>query len=162
MTDKYSQIWRTVKKCFSLALVLFISVALSVTAPDTALAEDFGDLVFYEGNDCKQDIVFTYNSEASADDNCQTSGTGCYGDNDEARSLLITGFANPGTRIKVFDSTSADTTDDYTVIDILPDLPLEGTCVGTFEQTQQRSGYKVAHVHKDGLDGQVSHVTVQP
>ncbi|MDF2387302.1 hypothetical protein JMG10_37985 [Nostoc ellipsosporum NOK] len=160
MTDKYSQIWRTVKKCFSLALVLFISVALSVTAPDTALAQGFGDLIFYEGNNCQQDIVFTYNSEASADDNCETSGTGCYEKGNEARSLLITGFANTDTRIKVFDSPSADTTDDYTVIDILPDLPPEGACVGSFEQTQLRPGYKITHIRKDGLDGQISHVTV--
>lgn len=162
MTDRYSQIWRTVKKCFSLALVLFISVALSVTAPDKALAEDFKDLFFYDDKNCYGNVVSQYDSEASADDNCQTSGTGCYGKDDKAKSLVITGFAKPGTRIKVFDSPSADTSDDYTVIDILPDLIPEGTCVSTFEQTQLRPGYKMTHIHKDGLDGQVSHVTVQP
>lgn len=121
-----------------------------------------GDLVFYEGNGCTQDIVFTYNSEAAADENCQKSGTACYGDNDEARSLLIVGIANPGTRIKLFDSPSAATDDDYTVIDIKDDLPPEGACVETFEQSKLQPGFRESYVRKNGLDGKVSHVTIRP
>ncbi|HLO86438.1 MAG TPA: hypothetical protein VK203_15770 [Nostocaceae cyanobacterium] len=153
-------------KFFSVLLILLTS-SVVFAAPNPALAQDLslrevGDLVFYEGNGCTQDIVFTYNSEVAANDNCQTSGTACYGDNDEARSLLITGFAKPATRIKVYDSPSADTTDDYAVIDILPDLPPEGSCVSTFEQSTIRPGFRMSYVRKDGLDGKISHVTIQP
>ena len=147
--------------------VFLVVVSLMLVTYPAALAQEatpfeVGDLVFYEGNNCTQDIVFTYNSEVPANDNCQTPGTACYGDNDEARSLLITGFAKPGTRVKVYDSPTADTTDDYAVIDILPDVPPEGACVGTFEQSVIRPGFRISYIRKDGLDGKISHVTVQP
>jgi hypothetical protein len=155
-----------INKLFSFLLILLTSSVL-FAAPNVALAQDSsvreaGDLAFYEGNGCTQDIVFNYDSEKSADDNCQTSGTACYGDNDEARSLLIVGIAKPGTRIRVYDSPSADLTDDYAVIDILPDLPPEGACVSTFEQSVLRPGYRMSYVRKDGLDGKISRVKVQP
>jgi hypothetical protein len=148
-----------INKLFSFLLILLTSSVL-FAAPNVALAEA-GDLVFYEGNGCDQDIVFTYNSEESADDNCKKSGA-CKGDNDEARSLLIVGIAKPGTRIRVYDSPSASTTDDYAIIDILSDLPLEGACVSTFEQNLLSQGYRIIYVPKNGLDGKISHVTVQP
>lgn len=168
MRDRCAQIWTTVKKFVLFSVILFISIALLGTVPDVALAQgieplEAADLVFYEGNDCTQDIVFTYDSEKSADDNCQSSGTACHGDNDEARSLFIASYAVPGARVKVFDSPSADTTDDFAVIDILSDVPpVGGTCVGTFEQNALRPGYKINYVPKNGLDGKVSHITVRP
>lgn len=131
-------------------------------AQETVPPETEGDLVFYEGNRCSQDIVFTYDSEASADDNCQKKGNPCHGDNDEARSLLILGIAKPGTRIRVYDSPGADLTDDYAIIDILSNLPAEGVCVSTFEQSVAGSGYRMSYVRKNGLDGKISHVRVQP
>jgi hypothetical protein len=154
-----------INKLFSFLLILLTSSVL-FAAPNVALAQDFsvreaGDLVFYEGNSCTQDIVFTYDSEKSADDNCKNSGA-CDGDNDEARSLLIVGIAKPGTRIRVYDSPSASLTDDYAIIDILSDLPPEGACVDTFEQSVTNPGYRMSYVRKNGLDGKISHVTVRP
>ena len=151
---------------FSVCLLISPHAAQAQTAVPLEVGDavplEVGDLVFYEGNDCTQDIVFTYNSEVAADENCKKSGTACYGDNDEARSLLITGFAKPRTRIKVFDSPSAATDDDYTVIGIRDDLPAEGSCVDTFEQSKVTPGFRESYVRKNGLDGKVSHVTIRP
>lgn len=154
-----------IKNCLSVNF-LSLLVAGNMAFAQLAYAQEIvpqeaGDLVFYEGNGCSQDIVFTYDSERSADDNCQNSGA-CDGDNDEARSLLIVGIAKPGTRIRVYDSPSASLTDDYAIIDILPNLPPEGVCIRTFEQSVSRRGYRMSYVHKNGLDGKISHVTVRP
>jgi hypothetical protein len=154
------------KKFFFFLATFLFSVCLLISPP-TAQAQDavlleVDDLEFYEGPNCTEDRVFTYNSEVAADENCQERETQCYGDNDEARSLKIIGFARPGTRIKVFDSPTAATDDDYTLIQIQDNLPLEGACVETFEVTKMTPGFKEIHRHKNGLDGKVSHVTILP
>ncbi|KAB8315119.1 hypothetical protein SD81_034650 [Tolypothrix campylonemoides VB511288] len=61
------------KNFFSFLVILLASVSLLTAVPSVALAQglnEIGDLVFYEGNNCTQDIVFTYNSEKAANDNC--------------------------------------------------------------------------------------------
>ncbi|HLP87880.1 MAG TPA: hypothetical protein VK184_04630 [Nostocaceae cyanobacterium] len=41
-------------------------------------------------------------------------------------------------------------------------MPPEGACVSTFEQSVIRPGFRMSYVRKDGLDGKVSYVTIQP
>jgi hypothetical protein len=68
-----------INKFFSFLLILLISFVLSA-ALNVALAQDSsvresGDLVFYEGNDCKQDILFTYDSTFAVTKQHQTHYT---------------------------------------------------------------------------------------
>lgn len=150
--------WRMLAR---LALVAVTVVfALSVTH-----AQPVNDLVFYEGDGCSQDIVFTYNSRVDADDNCKSGGA-CKGDNDEARSLRIGKTVRVGTRIILFDSPGGDTDDDFVTIDVLdPDfLRPEGYCLVSFEQTFSNpdinSGIQTDYFRKNGLNGKVSRVRI--
>ncbi|MBI0434368.1 hypothetical protein [Roseomonas sp. KE0001] len=138
---------------------------LALSAAGQAKALD--DLIFYEGNGCTQDIVFTYDSRVARNDNCKRSGP-CDGDNDEARSLRILKSAAMNTRIVVFDSPDARQDDDFTVIDILrPDfMEDQGYCLRSFEQNfdtpRENQGILVDYVRKNGLDGKISRVRVIP
>lgn len=160
MNTKLTSRINLLRRNFFCFLVIFLaSLSLLILNQTTALAAD--DLVFYEGNDCQQDIVFTYDSTVFVDENCQSSGSACYGDNDEARSLKILGFVNPGTRVEVYDHPDADSTDDYAVIDIL-DPNFDEFCVNTFEKNINEDGVQVYVAYKNGLDGKISHNTVIP
>ncbi len=154
----------------SLPRLLFVSlftVFLSIVLVQKANTQQVADLIFYEGNGCTQDIVFTYNSYIAANDNCKKRGS-CKGDNDEARSLRIAKSVNPNARIVVYDSPGGDTTDDYTVIDIINRrfMQPEGYCLRTFENNfsnpNLNSGIQVDYIRKNGLDGKVSRVQVIP
>ena len=155
-------------KSFPKVFVTFLVIAFtSVVLVQKVNAQQVDDLIFYEGNGCTQDIVFTYNSYKAANDNCKKSGP-CKGDNDEARSLRIAKRVNPRARIVVYDSPGGDTTDDYTVIDIIDRkfMQPEGYCLRTFENDfsnpNLNSGIQVDYIKKNGLDGKVSRVRVIP
>lgn len=158
---------KLVKNFSSVLFVLFITAFLSIVLIQKTNAQQVPDLIFYEGNRCSQDIVFTYNSYIAANDNCKKSGS-CKGDNDEARSPRITKSVNPNARIVVYDSPSGDTTDDYTVIDVVNRqfMQPEGYCLRTFENTfsnpNLNSGIQVDYISKNGLDGKISRVQVIP
>jgi hypothetical protein len=155
-------------KSFRKVLLILLTAAVILTViPSKVYAQEVDDLVFYEGNGCTQDIVFTYNSYRAANDNCKKNGA-CKGDNDEARSLRIGKSVKQGAKIVVFDSPDGKTDDDYTTIDIVNRsfLQPEGYCLRTFEQSfdnpSANSGIKVDHFRKNGLDGKVSRVRVIP
>lgn len=150
--------------CLRLRDCLLLAAVLAA-APAVAGAQDVDDLIFFEGNGCSQDIVFTYNSHVDASDNCQKRGA-CKGDNDEARSVQIAKSVKAGSRFVVFDDPSGKQDDDHTVVSIVDKdfLQPEGYCLRTFENSfdnpDSNSGIKVEHVRKNGLDGKVSHVRV--
>lgn len=156
-----------IKSLCRVLLLLFVTAFLSIVLVQKVNAQQVADLIFYEGNGCTQDIVFTYNSYKAANDNCKKSGS-CKGDNDEARSLRIAKSVNPNARIAVYDSPNGDTTDDYTVIDIVNRqfMQPEGYCLRTFENNfsnpNLNSGIQVDYIRKNGLDGKVSRVQVIP
>jgi hypothetical protein len=142
-----------------------VGIAIILSVPTSTLALD--DLIFYEGNGCTQDIVFTYDSRNPSDDNCKKGGA-CKGDNDEARSLRILKSAATNTRIVVFDNPDGHQDDDFTVIDILSPEFMEdqGYCLRSFEQNfdtpQENQGIIVDYIRKNGLDGKISRVRVIP
>lgn len=146
---------------------IFVATVCCLTIPVCSVAA--GDLTFYEGNGCSQDIVFEYDSRKPSNDNCKKSGA-CEGDNDEARSLKIKQGALAGTVITVYDSPEGDTTDDYTKIVIGKDNPGE-ICIETFERstvwraaTQAKTprAARTTYTEKNGLDGKISRVHVAP
>ena len=144
-------------------LVVFTISLVAISSG--ARAQNPDDLIFYEGNGCTQDIVFTYNSHVDADDNCKKRGA-CKGDNDEARSVKIAKTVKPGARIEVFDDPGGSTEDDRTVIIIVNEafLEPEGYCLHTFETSfdnpNSNSGIRVEYHPKNGLDGKISRVRV--
>ncbi|RCJ19695.1 hypothetical protein A6770_06030 [Nostoc minutum NIES-26] len=156
------------RKLFSCVVIFLASVGLLIAAPGVAQAQTgeptpklAGDLVFFEGNDCTQNIVFSYDSSKPANDNCQQGGE-CNGDNDEARSLKILGLAQSGTLIGVFDDPNGGTQDDFSYI-LTQGAPLgPDVCVGTFEKSTTTPRYLITHQHNNGLDGKISHVTIIP
>jgi hypothetical protein len=155
---------KTTLKIVSVALVT-IAAVVALAHPPHAQEIRVNDLIFYEGNGCSQDIVFTYNSYVQAKDNCKKHGA-CKGDNDEARSLRILKSAKRGTQIRLFDDPNGKTDDDYAIINILNPRRFEenGRCVRTFEEEldNAREGITLDYIRKNGLDGKVSRVQVIP
>ena len=86
--------------------------------------------------------------------------TGC--ENDEARSLALRGVKK-GTSIKVYDSPGASKGDDYAVIEVKRDIRLdERVVVPSFEKSYSNNDVSVESFYKNGLDGKVSHITIEP
>lgn len=78
-------------------------------------------------------------------------------EDDEARSLLVRKL-NPGTIIRLFDHPAGDSSDDW--VEILVKRGVEGYCVVTFETSYEDVDISVTHSYVDGLDGEVSLMTV--
>ncbi|BEV73627.1 hypothetical protein THUN1379_31090 [Paludibacterium sp. THUN1379] len=74
--------------------------------------------------------------------------------NDAIRSGFVWN-AVAGSEIKVFDSPSYSTSDDYTVIHFKQDLPFPMP-LNTFEQSFENEYVKVQLHYKNGLDGKIS------
>jgi len=127
------------------------------------------DIIFYEGNNCTQDVVFRYDSAFSYDENCTRPGNRCYRENDEARSVRIYRSVRLPLQIAVFDSPTGATNDDYTNI-FVSRIAFAGSsyCIRTFEQSRGGSldptaplpWLKMFYKRKNGLDGKVSRVKI--
>lgn len=84
---------------------------------------------------------------------------GC--ENDEIRSLQFRG-ARQGQRITLYDSPEGNQADDYTVIDVLQDIPWESPeFIQTLEQDADTPRLRVRHHRVNGLDGKVSRIAVR-
>ena len=84
---------------------------------------------------------------------------GC--ENDDIRSLEFRG-ARQGQRVTLYDSSDGKQDDDYTVIDILQDIPWNTPwVVSSLEQDVDTPWLRVRHRHVNGLDGKVSRITVE-
>ena len=118
-----------------------------------AMAED---IRFYAQNNCRGKVIFRYPTNVATSDNCKQSGKRCSGQNDEARSVWMPN-AGPWSLV-VYDAPDARTDDDYAEIRAprTPD-PRGGVCVGSFEL---RGSPLVTYHRNNGLDGKVSHVSV--
>ncbi|MGD1806168.1 hypothetical protein ACP6PL_12110 [Dapis sp. BLCC M126] len=143
-------------KHFALTLLIGLaSISLLITNASTAFA---GDLVFYEGNNCSQDVIATYDSSVDVNDNCKDTSR-C--DNDEARSLLIKGPVEY-TTVDVYDSPDGGRDDDFSIIRIRSVSGGDSVCIGTFEKDYDDGDVQVIYEKDNGLDGKISHITVIP
>ena len=113
-----------------------------------------GFIAFYEGNNGTQNKV----CELPIRDRTINFQNHNSCDNDEARSAVLT-FLNPGTIIRVYDSPSCSTSDDWTRIDIKEYT--ERYVINSFENSFENSRLKVVHHHDNGLDGKVSCVKIE-
>jgi hypothetical protein len=108
-----------------------------------------GQIKLYEGNGCSQHVIDTKGDEPGQ--RFRPS------QNDEARSLSLA-FVRVGAVIRVFDSPSGSTGDDYTEIEVMKTHP--DYCIRTFESSFADEYVQVRYNRVNGLDGKVSLVTI--
>jgi hypothetical protein len=117
-------------------------------------SEVAGVVSFYEGNDGSQnkvcDVSTTFRGRKNFKNDAQC-------DNDEARSLVLTNV-RAGFVIRVFDSPSCATDDDWTEIRVRQDIARH--VVGTFERSQNDAAVQVTFHRDNGLVGKVSCIAV--
>lgn len=131
-----------------------------------------GGVYFYEKNDgyseaypdtrpgalTSDDVVCVLPTSVEWD--VRLKAAGC--ENDEARSLALRGVKK-GTSIKLFDKPDSSKSDDWVEIEVLRDIALtERVVVGTFEKSYSDRDVKVTSHPHNGLDGKVSHITIEP
>lgn len=116
-------------------------------------------VVFWEGNDGSQDgwpLSTEYVQNLDLTDDAPVP-------NDETRSCTIVD-ADAGTTIKVFDSSDANTDNDWAEIEILDEITVP-VVVNTFESTTQYGGGSVRVTYNNnkdkGLDGKVSYISIK-
>ncbi len=121
-------------------------------------------LVFYEGDDCTQQVkglyeageandYFTECDEYSGEGTCQ---------NDDIRSMLIQPGVREGKDIRVYDDPDGTLNDDYTSI-YRGFQTLDGPfCINGFEHDtstrEEAAGISVNHHHNNGLNGRISYI----
>jgi len=108
-----------------------------------------GILSFYEGNGGTQNKV----CDLTAGNFWVNFKNHSQCDNDEARSLVLTNVS-AGYHLRVYDSPSCSTGDDWTEIEVLQNVAQ--ATLWSFEQTFNNGVLRVTHHHDNGLDGKVS------
>ena len=110
----------------------------------------------YEGNDASQNLICGL--PASVGHSLDfTQHAAC--DNDEARSMVLWNVP-AGRTIRLFDSPTGDTQDDWTQIDVLKSV--SNYRIASFEQDVRNDTVRVTHFRNNGLDGKVSRVEIVP
>lgn len=109
--------------------------------------------VFYEGNNFTGDILFTI--DASMNRSINFKNYSQY-DNDEARSIKFWNFS-PGQVVRVFDSPSGSTNDDFTIFRFFTGVDTTEQA-STFETNFSSSDFTQTFMEDNGLDGKVSSV----
>ncbi len=80
--------------------------------------------------------------------------------NDDIRSVRIFNAKN-GTIIRLYDSPSGSTNDDYTIVQVKQNiLSTSGILIPTVEHDFENSYIKVDHYHDNGLNGKVSRIEI--
>ena len=121
------------------------------------------DIIFYEGNGCRQDVVCKLPSSEEIDINFKNDDRSC--ENDETRSVLLKAGVPAGTGLFVFDDPDGGRSDDWTEIQIHPTMSLDhDVCVSSYEVAEQIIDglVWVKHHRHNGLDGKVSRARVEP
>lgn len=120
----------------------FTYYQVNASAPD-------GWLDFYEGNNGSQDLICRVN--ARSDMMRDFTATDC--PNDEARSVELHDV-KAGYRLRVYDNSSCNTSDDWAEIRVLKDV--SSLLVSTFESSMSTANVQVTYHPRDNLDGKVS------
>ena len=122
-----------------------------------------GVVGLYEGNGVTQNVVceISWNTDTLGDDCFVGYDFQHYKpcSNDETRSMRIYS-AEAGTTIKVYDSPSGGTNDDYTIIKIKRDIS-HAVDLDTYEKDYEDDFIQVRYHHDNGLDGKVSYFSVE-
>jgi hypothetical protein len=147
--------------------------AFLMTSAAPAVSADEGGVSFYnknggarDGNKCMPPFTTCLDRVCSLSSRAQRvnfkSTKSCK--NNSARSAVIHGPLKAGWTMRVYDDESGKTNDDWTEIRLLQDLPTihNVAVVGTFEWSYRDYSVLVKHHRKNGLDGKVSRVEIEP
>jgi hypothetical protein len=133
-------------------------MVVAVVAIASKASAQSGQLVFREGNNGTQNIVVNITDAPGQAYNLQAKTPVNVGDNDEARSLVLTNV-RVGAVISVYDSPAGDASDDYCVITV-KSTPAGSFIIPSFEVSFEDQRVKVVNHHKNGLDGKISFIRV--
>ncbi|TCV96216.1 hypothetical protein EC912_102566 [Luteibacter rhizovicinus] len=84
---------------------------------------------------------------------------GC--ENDDASSATLTGL-RAGTQLNVFDSPDSDIKDDYALIVVRRDIVGREVTIPSFERSYSDDDGVVQSHYRNGLDGYVSRLSLDP
>jgi len=116
------------------------------------------DVIFYEGNNCKQGVKARFDSHSDNNVNCKKSDR-CV--NDEVRSVKLWSYGKSKFKITVYDNPDGKKNDDWTTIEVDTTKFVGKQCLKTFEKDIKMKGVK-SNFHKDnGLDGKVSRIKIK-
>ena len=119
-----------------------------------------GGIIAYEGNNATQDVVCAFSTALRRNINMKGSDSERHGcENDEMRSIVLDRI-KAGQRITFFDSPDGDENDDYAVLDILKDT--RSAVIPTFEKSVLNENYRLTFHKKNGLDGKISYIKIEP
>ncbi len=137
-----------------------------VKIASSSSAHDPDNIIFYEGNNCTQEIKGIFQSSQAEDRNCDTSQT-CA--EDEIRSVLLYPGIDLNTLIKVYNDPEGRKNDDWSRIHIGQTQFTEPFCINGFEHNtssrEAAQNISVSHHQDDsgigdGLNGKISHVKI--
>ncbi len=129
--------------------IIVVALAACFTSIATA-----GEIRFMKGNNCTQDKIGECTDEAGQKINFKmTKGF----TNDEASSVSLFNV-RANAVICVFDDPDGTKYDDWT--EIVVKCQAQKVCIKSFEQTYEDKNVKVTFHCINGLDGKVSHCTV--
>jgi len=132
-------------------------------------SDSSSNIQLYEGNYGSQDFVCQINAFQKTEFSFKDSRNYYKCTNDEARSLVLNNV-RAGTTITVYDTSDANTKDDWTTIYVKKTSARQ--VIGTFERSFQNEYVKVTYhkaigkdgwfkYYKPGLDGKVSRIKIQ-
>lgn len=132
----------------------------------SAQSANYNDIIFLRGPNCNPGgRIFYYDSKASIRSNC-TYGYQC--ENDTIRSVWIAPTVRPGTRIRVYDNSDGERSDDWAEVTIKTvrsnfDASFagrEGMCIPSFEVNRDGPDYSIRYRRRDNLDGKISRIEI--
>lgn len=135
----------TIIKVVAVAAMMFSFAFSWISNPAYA-----GTIVLHEGNNATQDIVATYSDSPEYN--------GRVSPNDEARSLKLN-EVKPSI-IGIYDDSNGGQNDDYTTITVKKQTPANYV-LSSFEQSFDNDYVNVQFHRNNGLDGNVSYITIK-
>jgi hypothetical protein len=136
---------------------LLVPMALVCGTLAAAGTAEAGVITFYEGNNGTQDVVAKFGDDATVDLDLKSDNMGI--PNNEARSVTLS-WVRPGTRIRVYDSPSGSTDDDWT--DIYVRQLREMIVITAFDKNVDNADVQVSWHKDNGIDGKVSRIRIYP
>lgn len=117
-----------------------------------------GQFAFFEGNGGTQDKLGNDVSDAPGQSYNLKQPNPTDIPNDEARSVVLYNV-RAGAVLSVYDNPNGDTDDDW--CEIVVKRQVQQETVDSFEITYENENLRVTYHRKNGLDGKVSHISVQ-
>jgi hypothetical protein len=117
-----------------------------------------GNFAFYEGYGGSQNKLGNDVSDAAGQSYNLTKPNPTHIPNDEARSVVLYNV-RVGAVLSVYDNAEGKTDDDW--CEIVVKRLVQQETVASFEETYENENVRVTYHRQNGLNGKVSHISVQ-